>query len=172
LTREGVCGLEHSKWTDQETPRAQRDDSVHQNGGRPVGLYTPGAMLNASEEHFSANFNRPMSLGTRCHQLAMYLIYESPLQMLADSPSNYRREPAVMDFLSPVPTVWDETIAIEAKVGDYVIMARRSGKEWYVGGMTDWEARAFDVSLGFLEKGKKYNAMIFQDGKKCPSLRR
>jgi alpha-glucosidase len=95
----------------------------------------------------------------------MYVIYESPLQMLADSPSNYRREPAVMDFLSPVPTVWDETIAIEAKVGDYVIMARRSGKEWYVGGMTDWEARAFDVSLGFLEKVKNTNAMIFQDGK-------
>jgi alpha-glucosidase len=164
LTREGVCGLEHSKWTDQETPEHNVTIPFIRMVAGPLD-YTPGAMLNASEEHFSANFNRPMSLGTRCHQLAMYLIYESPLQMLADSPSNYRREPAVMDFLSPVPTVWDETIAIEAKVGDYVIMARRSGKEWYVGGMTDWEARAFDVSLDFLEKGKKYNAMIFQDGK-------
>ena len=88
--------------------------------------YTPGAMVNSgSERNFAAVFERPMSLGTRCHQLAMYVVYESPLQMLADTPSHYLREPEIMEFLGPVPTVWDETRVLDAKMGDYVVIARR-----------------------------------------------
>ena len=85
-----------------------------------------------------------MSLGTRCHQLAMYVVYESPLQMLADSPTNYLREPETMEFLRPVPTVWDETRVLDARIGDYVVVARRKGQDWFVGAMTDWTPRELD----------------------------
>src|SRR5213075_3387355 len=103
--------------------------------------YTPGAMRNAAKNTFAPIFNQPMALGTRCHQLAMYVVYEGPLQMLADSPSHYLREPEVMEFLGPVPTVWDDTKVLAAKMGEYVVIARRHGRDWYVGAMTDWTAR-------------------------------
>ena len=126
--------------------------------------YTPGAMVNSgSEKNFAAIFERPMSLGTRSHQLAMYVVYESPLQMLADSPSHYLREPEVMEFLAPVPTVWDETKVLDGKIGDYVVVARRHGREWYVGAMTDWTARELEVDLSFLPAGS-FQMTEFQDG--------
>jgi alpha-glucosidase len=104
-----------------------------------------------------------MSLGTRCHQLAMYVVYESPLQMHADTPSNYLREPEVMEFLGPVPTVWDETRVLDARMGDYVLIARRRGREWYVGAMTDWSARELDVDFSFLPQGT-FSMDVFEDG--------
>jgi alpha-glucosidase len=115
--------------------------------------YTPGAMRNASKKSFAHIFETPMSMGTRCHQLAMYVVYESPLQMLADSPSNYLREPETMEFLGPVPTVWDETRVLDGKIGDYVAVARRHGRDWYVGAMTDWTARDLEIDLSFLPEG-------------------
>jgi len=105
-----------------------------------------------------------MSMGTRCHQLAMFVVYESPLQMLCDSPSNYYKEPECMEFLSEVPTVWDQTIVLEAEVSDYILIARKNGEDWYVGGMTDWDARNIDLNLSFLSKGEKYEMTIYQDG--------
>jgi alpha-glucosidase len=93
----------------------------------------------------------------------MYVIYESPLQMLADSPSNYYHEPAAMDFLSKVPTVWDETRGIDGKVGDFIIMARRSGSQWYIGGMTDWTSRDATIRLDFLPEGE-HTLTLWQDG--------
>jgi alpha-glucosidase len=93
----------------------------------------------------------------------MYVVYESPLQMLCDSPSNYRREPDAMAFLSKVPTVWDETRVLDARVGDYVVVARRNGKEWYLGAMTDWSPRRLEVRLDFLED-RAYEAELFADG--------
>jgi alpha-glucosidase len=121
-------------------------------------------MVNSgSEKNFAAIFERPMSLGTRCHQLAMYVVYESPLQMLADSPSHYLREPEVMEFLGPVPTVWDETRVLEARLGDYVLIARRRAKDWYVGGMTDWSARELAVDFSFLGNGN-FQLQAFEDG--------
>jgi alpha-glucosidase len=126
--------------------------------------YTPGAMVNSgSEKNFAAIFERPMSLGTRCHQLAMYVIYESPLQMLADSPSHYLREPEVMEFLGPVPTVWDETRVLDGRIGDYVVIARRHGREWYVGAMTDWTARELEIDFSFLPPGR-FQMNAYQDG--------
>ena len=119
--------------------------------------------INAQEKSFAKIFDRPMSLGTRCHQLAMYVVFESPLQMLADSPSNYLREPESMEFLSAVPTVWDETRVLDGKIGDYVVVARRSGREWYVGAMTDWTARELDVDLSFLPEGE-FKLDAYQDG--------
>jgi alpha-glucosidase len=125
--------------------------------------FTPGAMNNAQKINFKAIFNQPMSMGTRCHQLAMYIIYESPLQMLSDNPSNYYKEPETMEFLSTVPVVWDDTKVLDARVADFVVIARRNGKDWYIGAMTDGEARELSVDFSFLEE-TMYRATIYQDG--------
>ncbi len=164
LTREGVCGLEQSKWTDKETPDHNVTIPFIRMVAGPMD-YTPGAMVNASKGNFADVFNQPMSMGTRCHQLAMYVIYESPLQMLCDNPTNYLREPEMMSFLGPVPTTWDDTVVPAAKVGDYVVTARKKGSEWYLGAMTDWDERDLEITLDFLEEGKVYKAAIFKDGK-------
>ncbi len=162
LTREGVRGLEHNKWSKDPSPEHNVTLPFIRMLAGPMD-YTPGAMINAQEKYFQPIFNRPMSTGTRCHQLAMYVVFESPLQMLCDSPTNYQREPECMEFLSSVPTVWDETRALDAKVGDYVLVARRSGEEWYVGAMTDWSPRELTVDLSFLGR-RNYDAEIYQDG--------
>jgi alpha-glucosidase len=162
ITSEGVKGLEHNKWSTDVTPEHNVTLPFLRMLAGPMD-YTPGAMLNAQQKHFAICFDRPMSQGTRCHQLAMYVVYESPVQMLADNPSNYLREAECMEFLAKVPSVWDETRALDAKVADYVLVARRSGKEWYVGAMTDWTGRALTADLSFLGKGS-YTAQIYQDG--------
>jgi alpha-glucosidase len=162
LTTEGVQGLEHSKWS-------ANTDAEH-NVTLPftrlfVGPldYTPGAMRNASKRSFAPIFEQPMSLSTRCQQLAMYVVYESPLQMLADSPSAYLREPEAMEFLGPVPTVWDETRVLDGRIGDYVVVARRNGRDWWLGAMTDFTARELNVDLGFLPEGA-FALDAFEDG--------
>ena len=105
-----------------------------------------------------------MSQGTRCHQLAMYVVYESPFQMLADSPSNYLREPEAMEFLSAVPTVWDETITVDGRVGEFVVVARRAANgDWYIGAMTNWTPRELTLELNFLGEGT-YRMDVWQDG--------
>lgn len=162
LTREGVLGLEYSKWSDRVTPEHDLLIPFIRMYAGPMD-YTPGAMLNADQKHFRPVFDLPMSQGTRCHQLAMYVVYESPLQMLCDSPSHYLREPECLEFLSAVPTVWDETRVLEAKVGDWVIVARKHGDDWYLGAMTDWEPREFEIKLDFLGEGE-YEALIYEDG--------
>jgi alpha-glucosidase len=162
LTREGVRGLEHVKWSKHPTPEHNVTLPFIRMLAGPMD-YTPGAMNNAQDENFSSVFTRPMSLGTRCHQLAMYVVFESPLQMLADSPSHYLRETECMGFLGPIPTVWDETRVLDARVGDYVLIARRSGDEWYVGAMTDWSPRELTVDLSFLPQGD-FTMEFFQDG--------
>lgn len=162
LTREGVRGLENTKWSKYPDPEHDLTIPFIRMLAGPMD-YTPGAMINAQKKNFYPVFSRPMSLGTRCHQLAMYVVYESPLQMLADSPSHYLREKECMEFLGPVPTVWDETRVLEARLSNYVVIARKSGGDWYVGAMTDWDPREFKLDLSFLEEGR-YTALIFQDG--------
>jgi alpha-glucosidase len=125
--------------------------------------YTPGAMINAQKSAFKAIGSRPMSQGTRCHQLAMYVVFESPLQMLSDSPSNYLREPEIMEFLGPVPSVWDETKVLDGKIAQYVAVARRNGKDWYVGAMTNWSARELEIDFSFLPEGN-FTLQAYQDG--------
>jgi alpha-glucosidase len=153
ITREGVQGLEHNKWGKEETPLHDVTIPFIRMLAGPMD-YTPGAMINAQKNNFRAIWNRPMSQGTRCHQLAMYVVYESPLQMLADSPSHYYDEPEAMEFLSKVPTVWDETNVLDAKVGEYVLVARRKDDEWYIGAMTNWTPRNLVVDLSFLGNGQ------------------
>jgi alpha-glucosidase len=163
MTREGVNGGEQYKWSWHQTPE---HDLILPFGRMLAGPmdYTPGAMRNAQEKDFKPIFDTPMSMGTRCHQLAMYVCYESPLQMLCDSPSNYYREPECMKFLSAVPVVWDETIILEAKISDFLLIARRNGDNWYLGGMTDWSERDLTLDLSFLPEDKKYKLTLFRDG--------
>jgi alpha-glucosidase len=104
-----------------------------------------------------------MSQGTRCHQLAMYVVYESPLQMLCDSPTNYDRQPDAMKFLSVVPTTWDQTKTLNARIGEYLTVARKKGNDWFIGSMTDWTPRDFRLSFDFLDGGK-YQMALYCDG--------
>ncbi|MBG6133577.1 alpha-glucosidase [Aquimarina sp. EL_43] len=163
LTREGVKGAENNKWAAYITPDHNLTIPFIRMVAGPMD-YTPGAMLNRQKENFTISWNRPMSLGTRCHQLAMYVCYESPLQMLCDSPSNYYREQKSMKFLSKVPTVWDETIVLDAKIGNRLLVARRNKNEWYIGGMTNWSSTKLQLDLSFLPKDKKYLMTLYSDG--------
>ncbi len=163
ISTEGVRGLEQNKWSKYSNPKHNVTIPFTRMFLGPMD-YTPGAMVNSgSEKNFAPVFDRPMSLGTRCHQLAMYVVYESPLQMLADSPSHYLREPEVMEFLGPVPTVWDDTKVLAAKMGEYVVIARRHGRDWYVGAMTDWTARELEIDFSFLSGGR-YEIESYEDG--------
>jgi alpha-glucosidase len=162
LTREGVMGLEHSKWAREPTPDHNVTIPFIRMVAGPMD-YTPGAMRNAQDQRFHAVFDRPMSLGTRVHQLAMYVVYESPLQMLADSPSNYLKEPVCLAFLSDVPTTWDETRVLSGSVGEWIAVARRKGEDWYVGAMTGWAPRELELDLSFLGPGR-WVAEVFSDG--------
>ena len=162
INAEGVRGLEWSKWSADTEPKHNVTLPFTRMFLGPMD-YTPGAMLNAQKASFAPVFNRPISLGTRCHQLAMYVVYEAPLQMLSDSPSNYFREPEAMEFLAAVPTEWDETKVLDAKIADYVVVARRNGHEWYIGGMTDWTPRELDIDLSFLPDGN-FHMAAYEDG--------
>ena len=162
LTREGVKGMENSKWGKDIDPKHDVTLPFTRMVAGPMD-YTPGAMVNMDKRNFSPNFTRPESQGTRAHQVALYIIYESPLQMLSDSPSNYMREQESTDFIVNIPVVWDDIIAIDGKIGEYLLLARRSGKEWFVGALTDWTSRDMDLDLSFLPAGK-YTMDIFQDG--------
>jgi alpha-glucosidase len=162
LTREGVQGLEHSKWSADITPKHDVTLPFTRMFAGPMD-FTPGAMINATKENFRPIFTQPMSQGTRCHQLAMYVVYESPLQMLCDSPTNYDRQPDAMKFLSVVPTTWDQTKALNARIGEYLTVARKKGNDWFIGSMTDWTPRDFRLSLDFLDGGK-YQMIFYCDG--------
>jgi len=104
-----------------------------------------------------------MSQGTRCHQGAMFIVYESPIQIFSGNPSQGLLEPAFMELLGSIPTAWDTTIVVDGKVGDYIITARKKGNDWFVGAMTDWTAREFPINLPFLNDGN-YEATICEDG--------
>ncbi len=164
LNFEGVHGLEQMKWRPASVDQMKYDVTIpfiRQVAG-PVD-YTQGAMRNAAPGNYFPNNSEPMSQGTRCHQLATYIVFESPFNMLCDSPTNYMKEPEALDFITQVPTVWDETITLEGELGEYVLTARRKGENWYVGGLTNWTPREVEVDLFFLPAGN-YNATLFKDG--------
>jgi alpha-glucosidase len=162
LTREGVKGMENDKWSMDINP--DHDATIPYIRMVAGAMdYTPGAMVNMDSVNFRPLYTRPASQGTRAHQVALYVIYESPLQMLADSPSNYMKEQETTDYIVKIPVVWDDIIGLDGKVGDYVLLARRSGKDWYVGAITDWKSRDLKLDLSFLPQGK-YTLDIFEDG--------
>ena len=125
--------------------------------------YTPGAMVNMQKRDFSPVFYRPASQGTRVHQMAMYVVFESPLQMLADSPSNYKRNQECTTFIAGVPVTWDETRVLEARAGDHILIARRKDDTWYLAAMNDWSPFETGVDLSFLPEGS-YTMEVFADG--------
>jgi len=161
ITREGVMGLEYCKWSNRITPDHDCILPFTRMLAGPMD-YTPGGFSNASREEFKPQFKEPMTQGTRCHQLALYVIFESPLQMLADHPANYRNKPG-MDFIESVPATWDDTRMIIGQVGDVVVMARRCKDEWYLGSITDWTPRLCTITLDFLGNGD-YVAEMYADG--------
>lgn len=166
LSFEGVKGLENSKWSTEVTPKHDVTLPFIRMAAGPMD-YTPGAMLNAGRDNFRPVFSEPMSQGTRAHQAAMYVVYESPLQMLCDNPSNYLKEPDYTVFIASIPTTWDETIGLTSKVGEYVVVARRAGSgesaAWYVAAMTNWEPRELEIPLTFLGRGE-YKSSTIEDG--------
>jgi len=162
LTREGVKGMENNKWSKDINPEHDVTLPFTRMVAGPMD-YTPGAMINMDSTNFIPQFTRPESQGTRAHQVALYVIYESPLQMLSDSPSNYMKEQESTDFIVNIPVVWDDIRVFEAKVGDYLLLARRSGEDWFVGALTDWSSRDMNLDLSFLPEGE-YVIDIFQDG--------
>ena len=162
LNYEAVYGLENMKWYkghDQVTYDVQIP-FIRMAAG-PMD-YTQGAMLNGGRKCTSTN-SEPKSQGTRCRQLGMYVVFESPFNMLCDTPIHYESEVECTDFIASVPTVWDETVALDGKVGDYVVIARRKGDVWYIGGMTGWEKRTVEVNLDVLGGGN-WNVELFADG--------
>lgn len=164
LNFEGVNGLEQMKWSPDTLDQVLYDVMIpftRQIAG-PMD-YTQGAMRNASKGNYHPCNSEPMSQGTRCRQLALYVILDSPFNMLCDTPSAYRREPESTEFIAEIPTVWDETRVLDAKMGQYIVTARRSGDRWYIGGLTDNSPRDIEVDLSFI--GKPQATMtLFADG--------
>lgn len=162
LNFEGVYGLEQMKW-DDATEMPVNDASIpflRQVSG-PLD-YTQGAMNNSTKSSYHAVYDDPMSQGTRAHQLALYMVFDAPLTMLCDTPSNYEREQESTDFITAIPTVWDETKVIDGKIGEYIITARRKGNEWWIGGITDWTPRDVTVDFSFIPgiKNARIDAMV------------
>ena len=162
---EGVAGLEQMKWADKDCDQVMYDTQIPfiRQAAGPMD-YTQGAMLNSCKGRFVANYYEPMSQGTRCHQLGLYMILESPLSMLCDNPSNYLNLGGpCTDFIAQVPTVWDETRFLLGEMGEYVVSARRKGNTWYVGGITNWTSRDVTVPTDFLGEGN-WKMESFLDG--------
>ena len=151
LNFEGVAGLEQLKWAPASWNQVQYDTEIPfiRQAAGPMD-YTQGAMVNGAKNCYHPSWNEPMSQGTRCHQLALYVVLESPLNMLCDSPTNYDREPDYTRFVAQMPTVWDETRVLQAEVGEYIVTARRKGNTWYIGGITNWTERDVVVDLSVL----------------------
>lgn len=163
LNYEGVYGLEMAKFpTKVDFPgHAATIPFIRMVAGAMD--YTPGAMKNAAQKDFYPSVSSPMSQGTRCQQLAMYVLFEAPLNMLSDSPSNYEKEPESTGFIAAIPTAFDETVALGGEVGSFAAIARRKGNTWYAGALTNWTERDLEIDLSFLGPGK-YKAVLFSDG--------
>lgn len=159
---EGVKGLENYKWANEDQPRYTTSIPFIRMMAGPMD-YTPGAMRNSNNKNYRAINDNPMSKGTRCHQLAQYVIFEAPLQMLSDNPTIYKREQECTGFITKIPVSFDETVALDGKVGEYVAIARRKGDDWFVGAMSNWTPHDLTLDFSFLPDGN-YEAEIFRDG--------
>lgn len=163
LNFEGVRGLENCKWYTYDAPGYDATMPFIRMLSGPVD-YTPGAMRNAAKNCFRPINDNPMSAGTRCHQLAMYVVFEAPLQMLADNPTTYSKEQESTNFIENVPTVFDETVPLDGEVGNFLTIARRKGDTWFVGALCNWNAKSIFIDFSFLPSGN-FDAEIFSDGK-------
>ena len=165
LNYEGVFGMEEARWTNLSNNMPLYDVTfpyIRMMAGRVD--FTPGAMRNGTKDNWKAIYTAPVSMGTRCHQLACYVVHDSPFTMLCDAPTNYEREQECVDMIASLPTVFDHTIIPQGEMGKYIVTAREKAGNWYVGGQTNWDSRTIKLKLDFLEKGKTYRATIFRDG--------
>ena len=162
ITREGVLGSEYNAWSDKTTPEHDLILPFTRMLAGPFD-YEPGILDNATKAQFRPIWGKVMSQGTRCHQLAMFVVYDNPLQIFSGNPSQGYIESKFMELLGSIPTTWDTTMILDAKVSDYIITARRKGEEWFIGGMTDWSSRNFTIPLDFLSEGN-YEATVCEDG--------
>jgi alpha-glucosidase len=160
ITQEGVMGNEYNKWSSRVTPEHNVTLPFTRMLAGPLD-FTPGGFRHVRKNNFKPQDVAPMVMGTRAHQLAMMVVYESPLQVLCDSPYNYRNQPG-LDFLQVVPTNWDETRVLNGQVGEFITMARQSGDRWFLGGMTNSQGRTVEIPLSFLGKGR-FQTSIYSD---------
>lgn len=165
LNFEGVFGLEQMKWAPTTVDQMRYDCEIPfiRQAAGPMD-YTQGAMLNGGKWNYHPCWMEPMSQGTRCHQLALYIVLESPLNMLCDSPTHYEREPDYTRFVAEIPTVWDETRVLQGEVGEYIVTARRKGNTWYVGGITNWTERDIDIALPVNNLDSISSIELYTDG--------
>ena len=165
INYEGVFGLEQMKWTDRDRADMPLNDVLIPYIRMAAGPmdYTQGAMLNAAKGDFRSIDKRPMSQGTRAHQVAMYVVYDSPFVMLCDTPSNYLREDETTRYIASIPTVFDSSKVLSGKVGEHIVMARRKDGVWYLGGLTSWQPREVEVDFSFLGEGE-WEVALFRDG--------
>ena len=164
LNYEGVFGMEEARWAKKETDMPRYDVTfpfIRMMAGQVD--FTPGAMRNGTKENWVECYQNPVSMGTRCHQLACYIVHDSPFTMLCDTPTNYEREQPCVDIITSLPDTFDETKIIQGKLGSYIIVARRNGSDWYLGGQTNWDGRDVELSLDILPPGT-YQATIVSDG--------
>lgn len=162
---EGVWGLEQLKWTDRDKADMPTYDVTVPFIRMAAGPmdYTQGAMRNATKANYRSVYSEPMSQGTRAHQVATYIVFDSPMAMLCDAPTNYLKEPETLEYISRIPAVFDNMEILDGRVGEYIVTARRAGPMWFVGGLTGWDAREIEIDFGFLPEGV-YEAAIFMDG--------
>ena len=170
LNFEGVFGLEQMKWAPTTVDQMRYDCEIPfiRQAAGPMD-YTQGAMLNGGKWNYHPCWMEPMSQGTRCHQLALYIVLESPLNMLCDSPTHYEREPDYTRFVAEIPTVWDETRVLQGEVGEYIVTARRKGNTWYIGGITNWTERDVEIDFEELQSDSatqppSYSVTLYTDG--------
>ena len=163
---EAVFGMEEAKWSKADEKDMPLYDVTFPFIRQQAGFtdFTPGGLRNATVKDFQPVYSNPMTMGTRCHQLAMYVVYDSPFTMLADNPTIYMKEEECTRFMAAIPTVFDNTIIPLGKIGEYIVTARQRGNKWYVGGMTNWNACDLSLSFDFLDKGRTYTATIMRDG--------
>jgi alpha-glucosidase len=160
---EGVRGNEYNKFSKEPPYPAYNVTLPFTRGLMGPMDYTPGAMRNVLASEFAVSNSNPEAIGTRCQQLAMYVLYDAPIQMMSDSPTAYRKAPDFLAVMSGIPTTWDDTRGLESRTGEYAMVARRSGDQWYVAAMAGTDARKLPVDLGFLAPGR-YRATLVEDG--------
>lgn len=163
ISFEGVTGMEQNKGGGHDTPNNRVILPFTRNVVGPMD-YTPGAVKSVHPKYWHANWTNPMSIGTRAHQVALFVVFESGLQMLADNPSDYYKEDEYTQFITDVPTTWDETVVLGAQIGEYYVVAKRKGNEWFIGGITNDKTREFEIDFSFLDKGKEFSMTLFMDG--------
>jgi alpha-glucosidase len=160
FNREGVLNLEYLKWSDLCTPEHAVNVAYTRALAGPVDFHS-GGFRAVSREKFEARDLMPWVMGTRCHMQALYVVFENPMPMVADDPGAYEGQPG-FEFVAAVPTTWDETRFVMGDAGEYIVVARRSGDTWYLGGITNWTARTLDIPLKFLGAGD-YEATLYVD---------